>query len=322
MTTRIERRERVPADCAGLRLDQALARMFPEHSRARLQGWIRAGSVTVDGDALRARDLVAGGELVALTAEVADAVTTAAEAIPLEVVHRDPHILVIDKPAGLVVHPGAGRSRGTLQNALLHLDPGLAKVARAGIVHRIDKDTTGLLVVARTPEAHTALVAMLAARELDREYEAIAWGVMISGGKVDAPIGRNPVERKRMAIREDGRRAVTHYRVIERFRSTTHVACKLDTGRTHQIRVHLQHIGHPIVGDPTYGKRLQMPRGVGPRLEALLRATQRQMLHARKLGFAHPIDGHRLDFEAPTPADMRELLDALREDARQGGAHG
>ena len=302
---RIERRQRVPLDCAGLRLDQALARMFPEHSRARLQGWIRSGSVTVDGGALRSRDLVAGGELVLLQAEVADAVTTAAEAIPLE-----------------VVHPGAGRSRGTLQNALLHLDPGLAKVARAGIVHRIDKDTTGLLVVARTPEAHTALVAALAARDLDREYEAIAWGVMISGGKVDAPIGRNPVERKRMAVRDDGRRAVTHYRVIERFRSTTHVACKLDTGRTHQIRVHLQHIGHPIVGDPTYGKRLQMPRGVGPRLEALLRSTQRQMLHARKLGFAHPITGARLDFEAPTPADMRELLDALRDDARDGDGRG
>jgi 23S rRNA pseudouridine1911/1915/1917 synthase len=314
MTERVRRRERVPAACAGQRLDQALARMFPEHSRARIQGWIKAGAVRVDGQNPRARDAVAGGELVELDAELASQTDSQPEAIPLSVVYRDAALLVIDKPPGLTVHPGAGRPSGTMLNALLAIDPGLTRVPRAGIVHRLDKDTSGLLVVARTPEAHTRLVAALAARDFDREYEAVALGVMLSGGRVAVPIGRHPVERLRMTVRQDGRAAVTHYRVIERFRHHTHVACKLETGRTHQIRVHLAHVGHPIVGDPVYGKRLVVPRGATPALTETLRGFHRQALHARRLALAHPISGEAMEWTAPLPADMQDLLRVLRED--------
>jgi len=319
MVVRVSERRRalrVPAELAGTRLDLALARMFPEHSRARLQAWVRAGAVKVDGMALRGRDPVAGGELVEVDAPEIAASDAAAEPIPLRVVHADPALFVIDKPAGLVVHPGAGQPGGTLLNALLNLDPALAAVPRAGIVHRLDKETTGLLVVARTLAAHTALVAALGARDFDREYECLVIGQMLSGGKVDAPIDRHPTERTKMCVRDGGRRAVTHYRVIERFRVHSHVACKLETGRTHQIRVHMQHVGYPIVGDRTYGRRLSIPRGAGEQLATLLRETRRQMLHARKLGLAHPLSGARLDFESPTPPDLRTLLAALRDDAR------
>jgi 23S rRNA pseudouridine1911/1915/1917 synthase len=316
MNAAVRRSERVPADCAGTRLDQALARMFPEHSRARIQGWIRAGAVTVDGRARRARDLVAGGELVELDARYATHEDARPEPIPLVVVHQDEALIVIDKPAGLTVHPGAGRPGGTLQNALLALAPELKRVPRAGIVHRLDKDTSGLLVVARTPEAHTRLVAALARREFDREYEAVTTGVMLSGGRADRPIGRHPVDRLKMAVREDGRPAVTHYRVIERFRAHTHVACKLETGRTHQIRVHLAHAGFPLVGDSVYGKRLVIPRGAAPKLAEFLRGFKRQALHARRLALAHPLSGERLAWTVPPPADFAALLEVLREDAR------
>lgn len=313
--SRLQLAGRVPADCAGVRLDQALARMFPAHSRARIQGWLKAGAIQVDGRVLKAREAVAGGELVEIDAELEAQVESRPEAIPLTVVHRDEALLVIDKPPGLTVHPGAGRPSGTMLNALLALDPGLAGVPRAGIVHRLDKDTSGLLVVARTPEAHTRLVAALAARDFDREYEAICIGVMLSGGKVVAPIGRHAQDRLRMTVREDGRPAVTHYRVIERFRSHSHVACKLETGRTHQIRVHLAHVGHPLVGDPLYGKRLVIPRGADAALTDALRGFKRQALHARRLALAHPLTGVPLEWTAPMPADMARLLAALRADA-------
>jgi 23S rRNA pseudouridine1911/1915/1917 synthase len=236
------------------------------------------------------------------------------------VVHEDAALLVLAKPAGLVVHPGAGNPRATLQNALLAHDPALAMLPRAGIVHRLDKDTSGLLVVARTPEAHARLTKALARHEVEREYEAVTIGVMTAGGTVDAPIDRHPVDRLRMAVRGSGREAVTHYRVVERFRAHTHVRVRLETGRTHQIRVHLTHAGFPLVGDPLYGKRLVIPKGATPRLIETLRGFRRQALHAARLAFVHPASGERVEFATPIPADFAELLAALREDVRAAAA--
>lgn len=314
MSERVQLRARVPDDLGGLRLDQALARMFPEHSRARLQGWIKDGAVRIDGMPGRARDPVAGGEAVELDGALPVSARDGAEAIPLRVVHADAALFVIDKPAGLTVHPGAGQASGTLLNALLHLDPELARVPRAGLVHRLDKDTSGLLVVARTPAAHTALVAALAKRDFDREYEAVVVGQMLSGGRVDQPIGRHPVNRTRMCVREDGRHAVTHYRVIERFRRHTWVRVTLETGRTHQIRLHLSHAGYPLVGDPVYGGRLAIPRGATPVLAEALRSFKRQALHAAKLTFLHPGGGQSIDIEAKLPSDFLALVAALKRD--------
>jgi 23S rRNA pseudouridine1911/1915/1917 synthase len=231
-------------------------------------------------------------------------------------VHEDKHVFVVDKPAGLVVHPGAGNPDNTLQNALLALDPKLASLPRAGIVHRLDKDTSGLLIVARTLPAHTALVRMLGERDVHREYEAVCRGVMTAGGTIDAPIDRHPTERVRMAVREGGRDAVTHYRVIARFRANTHVRVQLETGRTHQIRVHLAHAGYPIVGDRVYGGRLTLPKGANEELRQALREFPRQALHAARLQFDHPVTGKPLECASPLPADMRGLLDLLAADAR------
>ncbi len=238
------------------------------------------------------------------------------EAIPLSIVHEDAALLVIDKPAGLVVHPGAGNPAGTLQNGLLAHDPGLAAIPRAGIVHRLDKETTGLLLVAKTLSAHQALVAALERREIRRTYEAMCQGVMTGGGEIDAPIGRHPRDRLRMAVVERGRRAVTHYRIIERFRAHTHVRVELETGRTHQIRVHMAHIRYPLVGDPLYGGRPRLPKSPSVALVAALREFKRQALHARRLELAHPLSNERLELESPLPADFRALVDILRADAR------
>jgi 23S rRNA pseudouridine1911/1915/1917 synthase len=306
---------RIPDAHRGQRLDQALATLFPEFSRTRLKEWIEAGRVRVDGRAPRPRDLVAGGELVELEPVETLRVAVAPEAIALAVVHEDPTVIVIDKPAGLVVHPGAGNPRATLQNALLHHDPTLARLPRAGIVHRLDKDTSGLLVVARTPEAHKKLTHALASHQVEREYQAVCLGVMTAGGTVDAPLDRHRVDRLRMAVRADGREAVTNYRVGERFRAHTHVRVRLETGRTHQIRVHLAHAGFPLVGDALYGKRLVIPQRAAPRLEAALRGFRRQALHASRLAFTHPEGGEQVEFQAKLPADFAELLAALREDA-------
>jgi 23S rRNA pseudouridine1911/1915/1917 synthase len=306
----------IPPSCAGLRLDQALARLMPDFSRTRLRDWIDAGRVQVDRRTPRARDLVTGGEQVRVEIEAVPVETVLAQAIELDIVHADAALLVINKPPGLVVHPGAGNRDRTLQNALLHFDPGLAAVPRAGLVHRLDKDTSGLLVVARSIEAHTALVRRLQAREIARHYEAICVGVMTAGGTVDRPIGRHRTERVRMAVREDGREAVTHYRVLERFRAHTHVRAQLETGRTHQIRVHFAHIKHALVGDTTYAGRLLPPRGATPALIEALRAFPRQALHAARLALEHPVSGESLEWNAPLPADMQGLLAVLREDAR------
>jgi 23S rRNA pseudouridine1911/1915/1917 synthase len=296
----------VPDACAGRRLDAVLAELFPEYSRSRLSAWIKSGDVTMDGATARPRDAVRGGEVIVLTAVEEVQTHAVAEDIPLSILYEDEHVFVLDKPAGLVVHPGAGNPAGTLVNALLHRDPALDKLPRAGIVHRLDKDTSGVMVVARTLVAHTALVAQLSAREVHRQY---------SGGTAHAAIDRHPRDRLRMAVREDGKDAVTHYRLRERFRSHTALECRLETGRTHQIRVHMAHLKHPIIGDPLYGGSLRLPKGASEELIAALRGFKRQALHAEVLEFAHPVTGEAVRCEAPLPEDMQHLLRVLREDA-------
>ena len=305
----------VPFEHAGQRLDQVLAELLEGYSRTRIKEWIDSGQVLVNGAQLRPKDKVLGGEHVEIRATLPEAVSVEPEQIALDIAYQDRHVLVINKPAGLVVHPGAGNAAGTLQNALLHFDPKLAQVPRAGIVHRLDKDTSGLMVVARTVEAHTALVRAIEAREVEREYEAVCVGVMTGGGVVDAPIGRHPVDRLKMAVREDGREAVTHYRVLQRFRGHTHVRLKLESGRTHQIRVHMMHIHYPLVGDRVYGGRMLLPKGAGPELIEALRGFKRQALHAARLAFEHPVTGKPVVNEAALPPDMQELLNVLAQDA-------
>jgi 23S rRNA pseudouridine1911/1915/1917 synthase len=304
----------LPPEAAGLRFDQALARSLPQYSRARLKEWIESGAVQVDGRPLRPKDRVLGNEQVRIEAQLPVESGVAPETLPLAVVFKDRALIVIDKPPGLVVHPGAGNPRHTLQNALLGLDPKLALVPRAGLVHRLDKDTSGLLVVARTPEAHTALVAQLAAREITREYLAVCSGVMTAGGTVDEPIGRHRSQRTRMAVRADGRPSVTHYRVMRRFRAHTLVRVQLETGRTHQIRVHLAHAGFPVVGDPLYGGRRRLAAGCSPPLAEALANFPRQALHAARLKLAHPTSGREMEWEAPLPPDMAALIAALEAD--------
>ncbi|QJD59030.1 23S rRNA pseudouridine(1911/1915/1917) synthase RluD [Pseudomonas sp. gcc21] len=314
MSDRIRLSAQVAAENGGQRLDQVAAQLFSEYSRSRLQGWIKDGSLTVDGRTLRPRDTLYGGEKLELEAELEDQGDWKAEAIDLEIVYEDHAILVINKPAGLVVHPAAGHQDGTLLNALLHHAPELAKVPRAGIVHRLDKDTTGLMVVAKTLEAQTDLVLQLQARSVTREYECVVVGVMTAGGKIDEPIARHGTNRQKMAVMAGGKQAVSHYRVISRFRAHTHVKVKLETGRTHQIRVHMSHLRFPLIGDQTYGGRLRIPPGASPELIKMLREFPRQALHARRLELVHPDDGRTMRWEAPLPADMVELLSLLRED--------
>ncbi len=309
----------IPEHLAGARLDQALASLFPDYSRARLQRWIKDGHVTVDGKQLRPRDVVHGGEQVVLTVELVEETHWVAQSLPLDIVFEDEAIIVINKPAGLVVHPGAGNQHSTLSNALLHHAPELESVPRAGIVHRIDKDTSGLLVVARNLVAQKSLVDQLQARAFDRHYQALAMGVMTAGGTIDAPIGRHPVNRTRQAVvtiegSSSGKEAITHYRVAERFRAHTLVNVKLETGRTHQIRVHMAHINYPLVGDPAYSGRLRIPPGATPELDKALRNFKRQALHAASLGFVHPLSGEEVSWEVPLPEDMQQLLAACRED--------
>lgn len=298
-----------------------MAQMFPDYSRSRLSTWIKTGRVHVDGATAVPRQSVHGGEIIVLQAELEPEVALRPQAMDLDIRHEDADLLVLVKPAGLVVHPGAGNPDGTLLNGLLHHDPALVNLPRAGIVHRLDKDTSGLMVVARSLAAHTGLVAMLSRHDVARQYEAVVKGALIAGGTVEAPLGRHPRDRIRQAVREDGggKRAVTHYRLRERFRAHSLVQCNLETGRTHQIRVHMAHAGHGLVGDPLYGGGLKLPRAAGPALVEALRGFQRQALHAERLEFTHPVSGKTLAFAAERPADMNALIDALRDDAGHAG---
>ena len=301
----------------GLRLDQALADLFPEYSRSKLKTWIQDGNVAVNGEVITVpRHKMQIDEVITVRAEMDVQVTSVAQDIALNIVFEDEHIMVINKPADLVVHPGAGNPSGTVLNALLNHVPDIDLVPRAGIVHRLDKDTTGLMVVAKTVPAQTHLVDQLQRREMSREYEAIAMGTMVAGGVVDEPIGRHATKRTHMAVREDGKPAITHFRVIEKFRAYTHIRLKLETGRTHQIRVHMAHLKHPLLGDQTYGGRPRLPKGACESFIDALRGFQRQALHAAQLSFFHPESEEWMTYKAPLPNDMQSLLEAVRQDTK------
>ena len=304
----------VSLELAGRRLDQILAELFPDFSRSRLQQWVKEEKVRVDGQLRRVRDRLHGGECIEVVAEVAAQEHDAPQAISIDAVYADESIVVINKPAGLVIHPAAGNRDGTLLNALLYHFPETASLPRAGIVHRLDKETSGLLVVARTLQAQTSLIRQLQARNVVRVYEAVVNGVMTGGGAVSDPIGRHSVDRKRMAVSPTGRPALTHYRVVTRFRAHTHVRLQLESGRTHQIRVHMAHIHYPLVGDPLYGGGCALPPACSAEMRALLRGFGRQALHSLHLELDHPVSGERMCWDAPLPADMEHLLMALGRD--------
>lgn len=295
----------------GMRLDRLAAALFPDFSRARLQKWVRSGELTVDGQVLKTTYRISGGESLRLDALPERQDEVQAQAIPLDIIHADADIIVLNKPAGLVVHPAAGHPDGTLQNGLLHFDASLIALPRSGIVHRLDKDTTGVMVVARSLKAHTSLVDQLQARQMSRVYEAVASGVSEPDGGVNAPIGRHPRDRKRMAVVAAGKPSITHFRAIRQYRGFSHLEVALETGRTHQIRVHLQHIGHPLVGDPLYGGPRKAAKGLPDALLEAIRGFPRQALHARRLSLVHPANGRAVCFKAPLPKDMESLLEAL-----------
>jgi 23S rRNA pseudouridine1911/1915/1917 synthase len=299
---------------AGQRVDRAAATIWADYSRSRIQQWIESGELTVDGSAAVRSQRLKGGETLAIEAELEPVLELAPEPIPIEVIYEDSEIIVVDKPAGLVVHPGAGNPSGTLLNALLHFDRSLNLVPRAGLVHRLDKDTSGLLVVARNLSAQQALAAMLERRQIKRVYRAVCQTVLTGGGVIDAPIDRNPRDRTRMAVREGGRPARTYYRLVERFRAHSHVELELETGRTHQIRVHMAHIRAPLVGDPVYGGRPRLPPHPSDALRRELQGFSRQALHAMRLELAHPAEGRPLKFTSPLPEDFEHLLAVLRGD--------
>lgn len=302
-------------ESAGKRLDVVIAELFPEYSRSRLKIWIQQGQVLLNGKVAKPKTKITGDEELQLTVQTIESETACeAEDIPLNIVYQDEDIIVVNKPAGLVVHPAAGHYTGTMQNALLHFDPSLAAIPRAGIVHRIDKDTTGLMVVARNLSSHKYLADQIQQHEVIREYQAVVHGVLTGGGMVDQPIGRHPRDRIKMAVRENGREAVTHYRLLEKFREHSHIKVQLETGRTHQIRVHMSYLRHPLVGDPVYAGRHRVPPGAQPDLLNYLQAFKRQALHAWKLTLIHPKHGEEVSFEADLPDDMSKLISLLKAD--------
>lgn len=315
MAESIHLQAEVTEELSGKRLDQVAAKLFADYSRARLQLWIKSGELTVDGVQRKTRDKLVTGELLSLTAEVEDEERWQPEDIALDVVYEDAAILVLNKPAGLVVHPAAGHASGTLLNALLSYCPDLASVPRAGIVHRLDKDTSGLMVVAKTLSAQNHLVNQLQARTVSREYEAVVFGAMTGGGTVTADIGRHPQQRKKMAVvKLGGKEAITHYRIIERFAHHSHIRCMLETGRTHQIRVHMAHIKHALIGDPLYAGRPRIPKGASEELITALRGFGRQALHARRLSLQHPETQEVSGWEVPLPEDLVKLLAILKRE--------
>ena len=314
----IQQQLTIDEQTSGMRLDQALAQLLPEYSRSKIQDWIKQGFITLNQAKVKPREKVFDGDSLVLDVPPTTKTYDQPEQIEFEIIHQDADVFVINKPAGLVVHPAAGHQTGTLVNGLLHRDPGLEQLPRAGIVHRLDKDTTGVMVVARTLQAHTALVEALQEREVKREYIAIAQGLITAGRTIDAPMARHPVDRKRMAIREDGKDAITHFRVAERYRAHCLIEVQLETGRTHQIRVHLASIRHPLLGDQTYGGRLTIASGIGDLLEQTIRRFKRQALHAKRLTFEHPSSGETMSFEAGLPADLQNLIEELRADSNHG----
>lgn len=303
---------KVPPEMDGQRLDQVVASLCPQYSRSQLQKWIKAGHIRVDDKILKPKERLTGGEEVIINAVLEPQTEFDAEAIPLDIVYEDAAIMILNKPAGLVVHPAAGNWSGTLVNALLHYNAGLEMLPRAGIVHRLDKDTTGLMVVAKTLEAHTALVAALQERDVSREYLALVHGNVVAGSTIEANIGRHPVDRKRQAVTDGGKEAITHYRIEERFTHHTLLRVSLETGRTHQIRVHLSHKHMPIVGDQVYGGRPRFPAGASETVRQTVQQFPRQALHATRLGLVHPTTAEFMQWEVPVPEDMATLFAVLR----------
>ncbi|EPJ46208.1 MAG: pseudouridine synthase [Osedax symbiont Rs1] len=315
MSENIELESRVPSEYTGKRFDQIVALLFPEYSRSRLTAWIKDGAILVDGKQLKPREKLYGGEKIMIEAVLEDMESHEGEDMPLDIVYEDDDIMVINKPAGLVVHPAVGHRNGTLLNGLLYHCPAIAQVPRAGIVHRLDMDTTGLMVVAKTIQAQLDLVGQLQDRSMGREYEAITNGVMTGGGCVEEPMGRHGTNRLKMAVVSMGKEAVTHYRLLEKFRAHSHIRLKLETGRTHQIRVHMAHINYPLLGDQTYGGRARLPKGIEEETIEALRGFKRQALHAKKLELWHPGTGEQVSWEIPLPEDFENLLDVLKNDA-------
>jgi 23S rRNA pseudouridine1911/1915/1917 synthase len=308
----------VPEEMAGERLDKVLAQLFPQHSRARLQEWIKMGNVQVDNKSLKQKVAVQAGQIIEIIPVFEPQVDDAAEDIPLSILHEDEALIIINKPAGMVVHPGAGNAQHTLLNALLHFDPGLEDVPRAGIIQRLDKDTSGIMIIARQPSSHTYLVEELRQRRISRQYEAIVHGVMTAGGTINAAIARHSRQRKQMTVAAHGKEAITHYRVANKFRAHTHIRVNLETGRTHQIRVHMAHIKYPIVGDPVYGGRKRSAKNISDDLRRHLESFPRQALHATKLELEHPLRKEKVEYYAPLPEDISQLLETLSIDTKNG----
>ena len=306
----------VPEQHAGKRLDRVLAMLCPQHSRSRLQAWIRDGYVTVDGAALKQKDTVRGGQSIEVRAQIDSRNENwTGQEIPIDIIHEDEAVLVVNKSPGIVVHPGAGNPDRTLVNALLYYRPDLAQIPRAGIVQRLDKDTSGIMVVAKSLQAHTRLVRDLQHRKITREYRALVHGQLISGGTITAAIGRHPTQRTRMSVTDKGRSATTHYRIVKKYPACTDIRLRLETGRTHQIRVHLAHLGYPVIGDPVYGGRKRLPKNVTDPLREALSAFPRQALHSVRLELAHPLTGEGMEWEAPLAADMEALLAVVHREA-------